>query len=102
MRGFDVDEEHLALDLIDEVGPGGVFIDQPHTAQHFRKELWMPSVLDREYWSAWESAGRSTTAQRTRERMLELLGSYQQRPMDERASRDMQKVVEAAQRSLGT
>jgi hypothetical protein len=33
--------------------------------------------------------------------MMDLLGSYQPRPMDDRASRDMQKVVEAARKSLG-
>ncbi len=98
LRGFDLDDEHLALDLIDEVGPGGVFIDQPHTGRHFRKELWMPTLLDREYYAAWESAGRPTTAQRTRERMLDMLGSYQERPVEERASQDMAKVVQAAKR----
>ena len=31
-----MDEESLALDVIDAVGPGGHFLAQPHTRRHMR------------------------------------------------------------------
>ena len=45
LRGFEVDEEHLALPVINETGPAGNYLAHPHTVGHFRQELWMPGAL---------------------------------------------------------
>jgi trimethylamine--corrinoid protein Co-methyltransferase len=44
LRGFDVDEKTLAVDVVDAVGPGGSFLATEHTVRHMRSELWQPSV----------------------------------------------------------
>jgi trimethylamine--corrinoid protein Co-methyltransferase len=99
-RSFVVDNEHLALDVIDEVGPGGVFIDQEHTVAHFRSEVWMPRLLDREYFQQWQDAGRPDTARRARERLNELLASYRQTPLADNVSRDVERVLADARKHL--
>ncbi len=38
LKGIDVDSEHLALKVIDAVGPGGNFITADHTMTHLRTE----------------------------------------------------------------
>lgn len=40
MRNFAVTEETAALDVIRAVGPGGSFLSHPHTAKHFRSQLF--------------------------------------------------------------
>jgi trimethylamine--corrinoid protein Co-methyltransferase len=40
MRSFTVDEASAALDLIREVGPGGSFLNHPHTTKNFRSQLY--------------------------------------------------------------
>jgi trimethylamine--corrinoid protein Co-methyltransferase len=60
MRGFEVNEETLALEVIREVGPGGNFLATDHTASHFRSELWEPRVFEREMLSGWERSGAKT------------------------------------------
>jgi trimethylamine--corrinoid protein Co-methyltransferase len=50
---FDVDEEAIGLDLILEVGPGGQYLDKMHTASHFRKEHWNPSLWSRQMLQPW-------------------------------------------------
>lgn len=35
---LNTDEDHLALDVIDQVGPGGEYLTQMHTAMHCRKD----------------------------------------------------------------
>ena len=100
-RGFSTDDEHLALDIIDAVGPGGTFIDQEHTAAHFRSEVWMPTLLDREYWQGWENAGRPDTASKVRDRLEELLASYEETPLDEDVAHDVEQVMADARRHLG-
>ena len=47
LRGIDVDEEHLALDEIREVGPGGNFLALEHTVRHLRREYFEPMLASR-------------------------------------------------------
>ena len=47
-----VDEETLATELIDAVGPGGNYLSQTHTAEHFRDEVFLSPLF------AGQSVGR--------------------------------------------
>ena len=99
-RGFEVSDETLALDLIDAVGPGGVFIDTDHTVAHFRREIWMPTLLDRQYWQPWSDAGGEDTLTRARRRVEALLDSYQPPPLPDDTERDVQRVLADARKHL--
>jgi len=101
LNSFTIDDETLALDLIDRLGPGGTFIAEEHTVKHFREEIWMPVILDRLYWDQWEQIGKPTTEQRVKERLEKLLVSYKPHPLDESVERDVQKVLERARKTLG-
>jgi trimethylamine---corrinoid protein Co-methyltransferase len=49
-RGFNeinVDEDDIPMDLIAEVGIGGNYVGEMHTAMHFRKNVWMPDLIER-------------------------------------------------------
>jgi trimethylamine--corrinoid protein Co-methyltransferase len=48
LRGIDVDEEHLALDEIRTVGPGGNFLSLQHTVGHLRDEYLEPMLASRQ------------------------------------------------------
>ena len=61
-RGFEVNGETLALDLIKEIGPGGCFLDTEHTARHFHTELWEPRLFSRSMLNAWRQGGMKTDA----------------------------------------
>lgn len=71
-RGFTVDEDSLAVDLVREVGIAGSFLDQPHTAMNFRSELYFPEVLFRDRRGVWEEAGSKSLRERAGERAAEL------------------------------
>jgi trimethylamine--corrinoid protein Co-methyltransferase len=55
-RGVPVDEETLALDAIDEVGPTGNFLQHPHTLRHY-KEPFYSKLFDKGPYSLWEKNG---------------------------------------------
>ncbi|MFB3882988.1 MAG: trimethylamine methyltransferase family protein, partial [Armatimonadota bacterium] len=55
--GVTVDDEHLATDLIDRVGPGGNFLAEEHTLNHFKSEFWFPKLIDRSRREKWEAQG---------------------------------------------
>jgi len=100
MHGIDFDEETLGLAVIEEVGPGGSFIDQEHTARHFRKELWFPKLLDRQFYDAWMNGGAKTMGQRCREEKGRLLKEHQPEPLPEGLDREIERVLAAARREL--
>lgn len=76
MRGAEIDEETLALDLIQEVGPGGQFLTCEHTYMYFRKELWQPRLSDRSNYDVWRIAGGKDSLQRAHELVQQILDSY--------------------------
>ena len=45
LRGMDVDEESMALELIHSVGPGGTFVGKAHTARHLRQSLLLDGLI---------------------------------------------------------
>jgi trimethylamine--corrinoid protein Co-methyltransferase len=64
LAGIDVNHDSLALDIIKQVGIGGSYLDQPHTARYLRREFWSSPLFPRESWAAWEKNGRQTLLER--------------------------------------
>jgi trimethylamine--corrinoid protein Co-methyltransferase len=80
MGGVDLDAEALALEVIDQVGPGGDFLAADHTLRHFR-QLWQPSLFDRRRWEEWASAGSPRLGHRLREKTLAIIDSHTPEPL---------------------
>ncbi|MCK4376334.1 MAG: trimethylamine methyltransferase family protein, partial [Candidatus Brocadiae bacterium] len=78
LRGVEVDEGALALDVCREVGIAGSFLEHEHTLRHFRSELYVPSLLLRERRAKWESEGGRTLSERADEVASDLMD----RPVD--------------------
>ena len=65
LKGIDVDAEHLALEVIHSVGPGGNFMTAPHTMTHIRKEYYNSNgVTDRRNRERWAADGSLDARQR--------------------------------------
>ena len=52
LNGFEVNKETLAVEVIKQVGPNGNFLDQAHTMNYLRKEVFPSKMFDRLGWSA--------------------------------------------------
>lgn len=57
LKGFEVNQETLALEVIKRVGVGGSFLSEQHTLREMRRELWYPSLFNRDDWIGWEKKG---------------------------------------------
>jgi trimethylamine--corrinoid protein Co-methyltransferase len=66
-RGFEVNPETLALDVIKRIGPGGNFIAEEHTVRYMREELFQPTLSDRLGWERWYAEGGKDTRARARD-----------------------------------
>jgi len=60
LQGVAVDAETLAEEVICEVAPrGAYFLNHDHTARNFRRELWLPELVDRRVPMAWAQDPRT-------------------------------------------
>jgi trimethylamine--corrinoid protein Co-methyltransferase len=97
LEGFPVDAEHLALDVIDAVGPGNHFLAHRHTRTHMR-EHWRGRFFGRETWDEWEAAGRPEPPDRARDRARELIASHEPLPLAEDVNQELQAILARATR----
>ena len=95
-RGIEVTPETLAFDLIKEVGPRGHFVATRHTAQHYRSEQFIPDLLVRDRYEAWEATGGQRMEERTRDRVQQILATHEPDPLPEDLTRELQAICEAA------
>lgn len=67
LKGIDVDAEHLAVEVIETVGPGGNFMMSPHTMANIRKEYFQGNgVSDQRSMEKWEEDGSRDARERAR------------------------------------
>jgi len=99
--GVEVDEERLAEEVIAQVAPQGArFLEQPHTAQFFRTELWTPELLDRRLATAW-IRDPQTMVDRARAKALRLLAEApNQCPLSGEQRRAIRAIVAEADREI--
>ncbi|HSL61110.1 MAG TPA: trimethylamine methyltransferase family protein [Desulfotignum sp.] len=70
MAGIPVTKETLALDIIDKVGPGGHYLQEKHTLDHFRK-IRYSDLFERQILEKWQNNGAKKLEQRLQGLTLE-------------------------------
>ena len=88
VKGFEVDDERLALDVIGEVGAGGYFLSHKHTLKHVWSN-WMPRIMDRKRYEDWRKTGGKTLLQRAKEVLAKILREHEPEPLP----RDIEEEV---------
>lgn len=77
VKGVEVNKETIAADIVAEVGPGGHFLDHPHTVEHVRNEFYFPMLSDRKQRSVWEAEGSRDTFTRAQEEAKRILKNHE-------------------------
>ncbi len=80
MKGISLDAEALALEVIHQVGPGGNFLAEEHTVNHFR-ELWEPQLMSRLRLDDWVQAGKQRLGDRLRDKTISIITDHQPEPL---------------------
>ncbi len=96
MQGISVNRETLAVDVISRVGPGGHFLDDDHTIAHFKKDIWIPDLIDRNNLENWTRDGRKSMGDRARERVQQILEVHQPKPMEEKVINELKSIIKKA------
>lgn len=97
VKPIEVNDDTLALDLIDQVGPGGTFTAEVHTFEHCR-DLWAPTSFMRCLSHAdWHAQGAKTLGKRLNERVLELLEAGPRTPLPPESIALLDSIIEKAE-----
>jgi trimethylamine--corrinoid protein Co-methyltransferase len=100
LSGFEVSEEHLALDVIANVGPGGHFLQQKHTMTHFKSQLWRSKIFTRQPYETWKQAGSKTVEHRVREEIRKILDTHEPQSLPEKVLSELDRMKEQGQKEL--
>ncbi len=96
-KGLEVSGETLAVDAIKEVGPGGQFLDHPHTLRHFRQVNWFAKLTCRQKWDNWQASGGKSMRERAGERARHILDTHRPRHLSEDQAREIHRIARTAQ-----
>jgi trimethylamine--corrinoid protein Co-methyltransferase len=95
LGGIEISPETLALDVVDEVGPGGEYVSTDHTFRHFR-ECWYPRVFNRMGHQSWVDAGRPSAVDTARELARTAIAEHRPEALSEATLETLREVVAAA------
>jgi trimethylamine--corrinoid protein Co-methyltransferase len=87
-----VDEQALATELIDAVGPGGNYLSQTHTARHFRDEVFLSPLSPVSSWA--QSQDKPEQFDQTR-RARQMAAELWQKPTEPVLAEDQIRAIDA-------
>ena len=92
IEGVRIDDEALAVDVIQAVGPGGEFLSHDHSMAHWR-ELWLPQVFDRQRLDSWEASGSKNVNARLREKTVSIMEGHRVDPLPAAVEAEIEKIL---------
>ncbi|MCB0000514.1 MAG: trimethylamine methyltransferase family protein, partial [Anaerolineales bacterium] len=95
-----INDETLALDMIDLVGPGGHHLGTPHTQARYATEFYQSFLMDRQGFQTWQERGSEDTAVRANKIWKELLKTYEPPELETAVSDELAAFVERRTREL--
>jgi trimethylamine---corrinoid protein Co-methyltransferase len=98
LRGIRVDDETVAREVIDRVGPAGHYLTDDHTLAHFRSEHWHPTLMHRSTYAQWAAGGKTSMGERIREKTLSILENHVPEPLPDAVAKELRAIVEKSVR----
>ncbi len=96
-QGIEVNEETLAVDVIDRVGPGGNFLSEDHTLMHYKREHWQPVLVDRWNYETWATQGKKNYQERLKEKTREILATHKGPQVSDQVKRKIEAILKSAE-----
>lgn len=96
VRGCEINEETLCLDLIERIGHDGDYLSEDHTLNNFRKR-WYPTLFDRSNPAQWEEKGGLSMGDRATAAVTGILADHRPQPLSADAARALRAIIAEAQ-----
>lgn len=94
LEGPIFNEETLAIDLINKVGPvPGHYMGQAHTREWWNKEDYFPQVADLEAYASWTETGKKDMLDRAKEKVEEILANHKPLPLSDAEDKALEDIL---------
>jgi len=100
LKGVDVTDEKIMLEVIEEMGIGGNFLQHPSTAEHVREVYRQPTILNRKRFSEWLREGEKSAIDRAHERVKEILARPEKKILSDDQIAAMDEIIDEARAKL--
>ncbi|MFC1907972.1 trimethylamine methyltransferase family protein [Chloroflexota bacterium] len=101
MNGIEVNDETLALDVINKVGSEGNFLLEEHTKRYLRRESWYPRFLNRHPFKVLGSEGGKVLNQRLEEKAHQIIGGDVHPLISGDEVKELNKIIANREKQLG-
>ncbi|WP_457552971.1 [trimethylamine--corrinoid protein] Co-methyltransferase [Desulfobacula sp.] len=101
LKGIEVNEKTIALNIIHEAGPGGEFLTRQHTFDHMR-QMSRSSLFDRRNRDKWmELTNGKDLTSRAYEKASHILETHKPMALPSGAAQTMKEIIKDYEKSLG-
>lgn len=95
IRGIEVTDESLAVNVIKNVGPGGNFLAERQTFEKFKTEWWLPQLFNRKVYTNWEADGKPELKDLANAKVRDILENHQPKTIPADVSKDCDDILKA-------
>lgn len=100
LEGVRVDDDSLAVELIQKVGAFGTYLTEMHTVEKI-KDLTHPELMNRSDYDGWAAAGKPTAYGDAEEKARDILKNHTIPPLEEDKVRAIRRIIEDAEKEKG-
>ncbi len=96
-KGITVDQENLALEVVERVakgGPSSIFLTDDHTFEHFMDAQFVPTLLDRSRYDAWLSSGSLDLHARCNAEAKRILAEHEVAPKPDEVLTEIDRILQ--------
>jgi trimethylamine--corrinoid protein Co-methyltransferase len=100
VKGFEVTEKTLSVELIKEVGHAGDFLTHHSTLAHCA-DFMNPKLMDRVDYEQWKSTGATDLHQRALERARQVLETHEPPALPPQTQKEIDEIIRETEKELG-
>jgi len=100
VKGIAFDDNELAMDVINKVGPGGNYMAEEHTFTNYRR-IFYPELLTRKSYVSWKDCGMKSLGQRVDEKVKQIMREYTVKPLDKNREKELDLLVKKLTKERG-
>ncbi len=93
LKGFEVNKETLAAEIIKNTDHGGHYLENEHTFKHFKDVAWFPLLSDRQSREEWEAQGGKDAVNRAKDIARKLIEENRPKPLSDERMAEVDKIV---------
>ena len=97
--GIPLNDDTLAVDVIDEIGPFGDFLSHPHTFNGMRSQS-RPEIIDRRGRGMWESDGATDSYTRALNKVKTIIETHEPEPLSDEVLTKIRTIVQETEAKL--